>query len=140
MNNKWLLWIVIMLSMTVPAKANLIVPLAMETIPFYPIFLLIEIPIFWVFARKVFDIDTTWKTIIGSVALANIVSSFAGVFFVLPTGGLTTLIPYFILTMIIEYLIVWAFYRHHSNKADILYSVFLMNSVSYAIFVLLTFG
>jgi hypothetical protein len=136
MKIKAALWMILLMLFSVPARANLIVPFAMATIPFYPVFLLIEAAIFWVFARHVYFIETTFRRIIGLVALANLISSIAGVFLRL---NASSLIPAFILTLVIEFTILFPFYKNKCNYWELGLIVVLMNAVSYAIFAAIIF-
>jgi len=140
MRNKiTLIFLVALFFLTPTVLANTIFPISSVTTPFYPLFLILELILFWLFANKVFSIKVGfWKSLL-IVAVANIITSLMGIF-------ITNFLIGFILTVIFEYAIFLLFFiKKKVKRINLLWISLIVNIISYLIlfslfYVLTRFG
>src|SRR3989338_181363 len=75
MRNKLTLILLAALSFIIPTvRADIIMPFSYVTTPFYPLFLIVELILFWLLANKVFSIKIGfWKSLLIAFILSVIV-------------------------------------------------------------------
>ena len=137
----WLLWLIPFVS------ANVGAPLSLITIPFYPLIVGMEVLVFWLLAKKWFHKKIILSKLIMYIVIANIFTetlsylyfiveaSFFPYLFIGPfIGWLRTFIS-FILTIVIEWVIISFFYKKFFTKKELFYISFFMNLTSYLILI-----
>tara|TARA_Y100000310_G_scaffold338017_1_gene426554 strand:- start:591 stop:1025 length:435 start_codon:yes stop_codon:yes gene_type:complete len=135
MRNKLTLILLATLSFLIPTvRADVIVPFSFVTIPFYPLFLIVELIIFWVLANKIFSIKIGfWKSLL-IVAVANIVTSLIGTFIPAYRDFNGPILIAFIASVIVEFIIFSLFFmKRKVKKINLFWISGIVNIVSYVI-------
>lgn len=134
--NKVILFALLLSFLLVPKMvlANMIVPLAMITIPLLVIIIPVEAFVFWFLANKVLKIKTGFWKLILVVFVANIVTSFFGIFVPLMyrTETLMKIGALFIASILIEWGLYIPFFMKSKIKiSDLLKISFVVNAATY---------
>jgi len=135
MRNKLTLILLAALSFVIPSvRADIIMPFSVVTIPFYPIFLVVELILFWLLANKVFSIKIGfWKSLL-IVAVANIVTSLIGTFIPAYRDFTGPILIAFILSVIVEFIIFLLFFiKKDVKRINLFWISGIVNIVSYLI-------
>jgi len=96
------------------ASADVITPLSYVTVPFLPVIILIEALVFLILARKWLRVAVGFRRVLRVMALANVVTSFAGT--VVPlyryvATNLAWIAAAFLASVLIEWVIYLPFFR-----------------------------
>jgi len=144
MRNKLTLILLAALSFIIPTvRADIIMPFSYVTTPFYPLFLIVELILFWLLANKVFSIKIGfWKSLL-IVAVANIVTSLIGTFIPSYRDFTGPILIAFILSVIVEFIVFLLFFiKKDVKRINLFWISGIVNIVSYLILsaIFLIFG
>jgi len=137
-------WALVLLSLMPIVTADVLVPLSITALPFFPLIVIVEFVLFWLLARKAFNIRIKYRDILLVVILANLVTSFVGIF-IQTYGDLAgTLLVSFILSVIMEFAVFVLFFRFYLKKnekearlCDLFLASLAVNLASYVGYLLL---
>ncbi len=135
MKNKLTLILLVVLSFIIPkVRADIILPFSYVIIPFYPLFLIVELIFFWLLANKVFSIKISfWKSLL-IVAVANIVTSLIGTFIPTYRDFTGPILIAFILSVVVEFIVFLLFFiKKDVKKINLFWISGIVNLVSYLI-------
>lgn len=132
MNNKFLILLGALFLLLPIVSADVILPFSFVTIPFYPLFLIVELILFWLLANRVFSIKVSfWKSLL-IVAVANIVTSLMGTFIPSYRDFTGPILTAFILSVIVEFGIYLLFFiKKDVKRINLFWISGLVNLVSY---------
>jgi len=121
--------LLIFLLLNIPVFADMMIPLTYTNMIFIPIIILIEILVFYVLNKKHYKKELNLKKIILVASLANIISSFFGLFITLINYSMD-LFSFFI-TIIIEFFVFFIILRKSFKIKDLLVICIIINIFSY---------
>lgn len=115
-------------------SADIIVPFTTYTGSLFPIIFIAELILFYLLMNKAFNIKTGFWRAALIVFIANLVTSIIGIFIPVYRNFMTMFWIAFILTLVIEYLVLILFFlKREASKLSLFLVNLAMNVLSYSI-------